>query len=105
MLFAITLTYRQPKGEIDNHLDAHRSWLLDHTRAGSILAAGPLEPPTGGLILAQGESRAAAEALMTTDPFVVHGLVDVTVLACAPALRHADFPQGWAATAKPITPA
>ena len=43
--------------------------------------------------------------LMASDPFVVHGLVDVTVLAVSPALRHADFPARWAATAQAVAAA
>ena len=34
--------------------------------------------------------------------FVALDLVDVTVAACAPALRHGDFPARWAPSAKAL---
>ncbi|PIM51310.1 hypothetical protein CS062_20435 [Roseateles chitinivorans] len=102
MLFIVTLTYRTPPARIEEHLGPHRAWLADQTRAGHVLFAGPLDPPTGGLILAHSADRAALDALMATDPFVVHRLVDVAVLAASPALRHADFPARWAAAAKAV---
>lgn len=102
MLFIVTLTYRQPPERIDEALGPHRAWLAEETRAGRLLVAGPLAPATGGLILARAEDRAALDALMAADPFVAHGLVDVTVLAFQPALRHADFPAHWAEAAQSI---
>lgn len=99
MLFIVTLSDRRPAAELDPHRDAHRAWLSAHTQAGRVLAAGPLDAEIGGLILAHGDSRAALDALLATDPFVVHGLVDVAVQACRPALRHAEFPHRWAPAA------
>jgi uncharacterized protein YciI len=96
MLFIVTLAYRRPPAELEAHLDAHRRWLATHMRAGHFIAAGPLEPKTGGLIVAHGESREAIAALLADDPFVIHALVDAHVLACTPAMRHAEFPERWA---------
>lgn len=96
MLFIITLRYRHPPAELQEHLDAHRRWLATHMRAGRFIAAGPLEPKTGGLIVAHGDTRESIDALMADDPFVIHALVDVHVLACMPAMRHAEFPERWA---------
>jgi len=75
--------------------------LATHTISGRFIAAGPLEPRTGGFILAQGDSRAQLEPALSADPFVALGLVDVAVLACTPAIRHDAFPARWAAAAKP----
>lgn len=102
MLFIVTLTYRRPASDLDAQLDAHRRWLATHTRSGHIITAGPLEPKTGGLIVAACETRAELDALLADDPFVIHQLVDVHVLASAPAIRHAEFPERWAGSAKAV---
>ena len=102
MLFIVTLTYRRPADEINAQLDAHRGWLVANTRAGRIAVAGPLEPPTGGLIVAHCTDRAELDHMMADDAFVIHGLVDVHVLCVSPALRHEDFPVRWAVDAKPV---
>jgi uncharacterized protein YciI len=102
MLFIVTLTYARPLEEVNKRLDAHRDWLVVNTRAGRICVAGPLEPRTGGLIVAHCADREELDRMMALDPFVTGGLVDVQVLGATPALRHADFPARWAADAKAV---
>jgi hypothetical protein len=41
------------------------------------LCVGSLQPTVGGAILAHGESRAAHDARIAADPFVVQGIVTV----------------------------
>ncbi|WP_343639651.1 YciI family protein [Roseateles sp.] len=103
MLFIVTLNYRAAQADIAAQLPAHRDWLARHVAAGRFVVAGPLEPRTGGLILAHCEDRAELDALLADDPFVTFGLVDVAVLVAAPALRHADFPPRWALEAQALT--
>lgn len=102
MLFLITLTNRAEPDAVHAQLDAHRAWLATHTLSGRFIAAGPLASGTGGLIVAHGDDRAELDAVLSADPFVALDLVDVTVAACAPALRHGDFPARWAPSAKAL---
>ena len=102
MIFIVTLTYVRPLEEVNNHLDAHRDWLVANTITGRIAVAGPLEPRTGGLIVAHCASRAELDQMLADDPFVINELVTVQVLCATPALRHADFPARWAAAAKAV---
>jgi uncharacterized protein YciI len=102
MLFIVTLTYRRSAAEIAAQHDAHRDWLLAHTREGQIIVAGPLEPRTGGLIVAHCADRAEVDRMMAQDPFVTHGLVEVEVRGMTPALRHDAFLPRWAEGAKSI---
>lgn len=103
MLFIVTLHYRAAQADIAAQLPAHRDWLARHMAGGRFVIAGPLEPRTGGLILAHCEDRAELDALLAGDPFVALGLVEVAVVAAAPALRHADFPPRWAPQAQALT--
>ena len=102
MLFIVTLAYARPLEEVNRQLDAHRDWLVAHTIAGRIAVAGPLEPRTGGLIVAHCADRAELDGMMAEDPFVIDELVDVQVVCATPVLRHADFPARWAADAKAV---
>jgi uncharacterized protein YciI len=102
LLFIITLTYRAEPAAIDARLDAHRASLATHAIGGRFIAAGPLESGTGGLIVGHCDSRAELDTVLSTDPFVALGLVDVTVLACTPAIRHIAFAVQWAPTAKAL---
>lgn len=102
MLFIVILSNRRPADEIEAHQGGHRDWLIANTRAGRIAVAGPLEPRTGGLIMAHCADRAELDLMMGEDPFVVHRLVDIQVLCVAAALRHDAFPARWAAEAKSV---
>ena len=102
MLFIVTLTYALPLEDVNGQLDAHRDWLVANTRAGRIAVAGPLEPRTGGLIVAHCADRAELDRMMAQDPFVIEGLVVVHVVCASPALRHDDFPARWAIDAKAV---
>ncbi len=104
MLFIVTLTCRAAMAEIEAQLPAHRAWLAQHIAEGRFVTAGPLEPRTGGLIVAHAADRTELDALLASDPFVNLGLVDVAVLAAVPALRHADFPACWAPAARALAP-
>lgn len=103
MLFIVTLTYRAAAAAIEAQLPGHREWLARHIASGRFLTAGPIEPRTGGLIVAYGEDRAELDALLAGDPFVDLALVEVSVLGAAPALRHAEFPARWAPAAKALS--
>jgi uncharacterized protein YciI len=102
MLFIVTLTYRRSAAEIEAQLDAHRDWLLAHSREGRIIVAGPLESRTGGLVIAHCAGRAEVDRMMAQDPFVIHGLVGVDVRGMTPALRHDAFSPRWAEGARSI---
>ncbi|MDY1547088.1 YciI family protein [Luteibacter sahnii] len=102
MLYIVTLTYSRPKVEVDGHLDAHRSWLVEQVRAGRVLAAGPIDTGLGGLILAHAENRSTLDAALVADPFYVHGVADFHVQPFSPALRANMFPAAWAVDAKAV---
>ncbi len=72
-LYACISQYLRPPAEIDPHVAAHITWLGEQDAAGRLVASGRQLPPSGGAIILAGESREAVQALLATDPFVVHG--------------------------------
>lgn len=102
MLFIVTLNNLRPLEAIEAQQTGHRHWLIANTQAGRIAVAGPLEPRTGGLILAHCADRAELDRMMADDPFVIHGLVEVHVLCVAAAMRHEAFPARWATEANVV---
>ncbi|ASW09911.1 YciI family protein [Rhizobium sp. 11515TR] len=102
MLYVVTLKYVQPPEVIAAHLDSHRAWLVEHTKSGRIIAAGPMDPPTGGIVLASCEDRAELDGMLHSDSFYVHELVEFAVQAFNPALRADNFAAQWAKEAKAV---
>ena len=79
-MFIVTITYTQPIEAIEERTVEHRAWLDQHVASGLIIAAGPMVPRTGGiLIVRSGVAKAELEALLKADPFQVHGLADYVV--------------------------
>ncbi|WP_420239814.1 YciI family protein [Telmatobacter bradus] len=68
-MYIVLLNYTQPLEVIEKHLAAHRLFLDQHYVNGNLLASGPRNPRTGGVLLARGIKREEVEALIAEDPF------------------------------------
>jgi uncharacterized protein YciI len=79
-MFIVTITYTQPIEAIEARTVEHREWLDIHVASGLIIAAGPMVPRTGGvLVVRSGGTKEELETLLKDDPFQVHGLADYKV--------------------------
>ena len=79
-IFIAKLTYIVPIEQVDVLLDAHLAWLKAGQASGHFLAWGPNEPRDSGMIFIRAASRAEAESLTATDPFIVEraATIDIT---------------------------
>ena len=68
-MFIIELTYKKDMSEVERFLEPHRAFLDQHMARGVLIASGPKVPRDGGVILANGISRAELEELIKQDPF------------------------------------
>ncbi|MBB6037768.1 YciI family protein [Phytomonospora endophytica] len=94
-MFVLELGYTAPLDRVDDLLPAHVEWLDALYDSGMFIASGRKEPRTGGVILAVGE-RAAVEAAVATDPFVLAGVCAYTVtefIATKTAAGLAEYRQ------------
>jgi len=87
-VFILNVEYQAPLEQIDQALEAHRTWVNKGFAEGVFLLSGPKSPRDGGAILAHGVSRAALDARIAEDPFVVRGLARYIVFEMVP--RTAD---------------
>ena len=83
-IFIASLTYTVPIEQVDAVLADHLAWLKAGHEAGHFLAWGPREPRDGGLIFVKAASAAEAEALLISDPFMLHQLADLTITQWTP---------------------
>ncbi len=83
-IFIASLTYTVPIEQVDAVLADHLAWLKAGHEAGHFLAWGPREPRDGGLIFVKAASRADAESLLMSDPFVLHQLADLNIIQWTP---------------------
>ena len=87
-MYAIALVrYRKPLEEVLKVVDAHRAYLRDLQAKGLMLASGPMDPRSGGILLLRvpDEGAAAAlDAIRDGDPFIQQGCAQYELLPWLP---------------------
>ena len=78
-MFIINLEYIASLEEIEKNLQAHRDFLELHYQKGLLLASGPQNPRTGGIIIALGQDRSAVETMIKEDPFTKANITRYTI--------------------------
>lgn len=74
-IFAVLYTYDDRIDLRDQERPAHRRYVRALADRGDVVAAGPLDAGTGGLLVVAAESPDAARDLLADDPFAVAGLI------------------------------
>jgi uncharacterized protein YciI len=85
-IFIASLTYVAAIERIDAALAEHLAWLNAGHAAGHFIAWGPREPRDGGLIFIKAASRAEAEAMLASDPFITEGLAELSIIQWTPRM-------------------
>ncbi len=89
-MYAIAIIrYRRPLDEILRVLDEHRGYLRGLRERGTLLASGPLEPPSGGALLLRVSDESPAEdldAIRDGDPFVAQGMAQYELQLWQPVI-------------------
>jgi uncharacterized protein YciI len=83
------LRFRRPLDEVDQHIDAHRTYLRSLLESGVLLAAGRLDPRSGGALLLRvpdDNVAKALDAIRDDDPFVQAGVAQYELLPWIPTL-------------------
>ncbi|MBK7876857.1 MAG: GTP cyclohydrolase [Planctomycetes bacterium] len=96
--FVIESTYLVPLDQLDTLLAAHRAHLGKAFERGLLLASGPQEPRTGGMILARAKDNAEIDALLAADPFQKAGYSRYRVIEFVPVKQSAAFDAWTSAT-------
>lgn len=83
-MYAIVIVrYRQPLDEVLKHQDVHRVYLRGLQSAGTLLAAGPMDPRFGGMFLLRVpdvDPRAALDAVRDNDPYYQAGVAQYELI-------------------------
>ena len=95
-IFLLISTYVKPLSEVDRVLPAHREFLKRHYAAGTFLVSGPLNPRTGGVIVARAQHREAIQDVLEEDPFFVEGVSEYQILEFTPTMSSdQDSTMTW----------
>lgn len=86
--FVVDLRYLVPFEQVEPHVESHMAFVREQFAKGVFLLSGPKVPRTGGIILAVAPDKAALEAVMAQDPFLIHGVAAVEIVEFRPTTRH-----------------
>lgn len=90
-MFLVLLNYLKPIGDVERVAPEHRAYAARHYAAGHFLLSGRKLPRTGGVILAQAESRAALDEILREDPFHREGIAEYEVVEFQPVMSAERF--------------
>lgn len=90
-MFIILLTYKKPLEIVDQYLPEHRAFLEGGYQQGYLIASGPQNPRTGGVILSNLKDRRLLDAFIKQDPFQVYEVADYQVIEFDPVKFHDNF--------------
>ena len=89
-MYAIALIrYRRPFPDIEPHVDEHRAYLRELQAAGTLIASGPMDPRSGGILLLRvpdGDVIGALDRVRDGDPFTRRQLAQYELLPWAPVI-------------------
>lgn len=87
-MFVINLQYIVPLEDLDKHMAAHVNYLEKYYKADVFIMSGRKVPRTGGVIIAQAESKEILEMIIAEDPFHKHQLAEFTITEFLTPLYH-----------------
>lgn len=89
-MYAIALIrYRRPLDDVVANTDQHRAYLRTLKLEGLLLASGPLDPRTGGILLLRvpdENSAATLDRIRDGDPFTQLGIAQYELMPWIPVI-------------------
>lgn len=97
-MYVLLVRYSAPLQRIDEVRPAHAAYLERHYAEGTFLVSGRQRPPLGGVIVAADVDRAELERIIATDPYVMAGVGEYTIVEFGPTMVADSLRDGLAAS-------
>ena len=83
-MYIISLTYKVPLEEVDQHLENHIEYLNRQYDLGNFQASGRKVPRTGGIILSKISDKNKLLEIIEDDPFKKNNIADYDLIEFMP---------------------
>lgn len=90
-MFIVLIFYKEPLETIEKYLVAHRSHLDEGYRRDFLVASGPRNPRTGGILISHVDDQSVLETFLKQDPFILHDVASYEIIEFIPNKAHQDF--------------
>lgn len=85
------LSFKASAEDVSKYSPDHDEWLFDGFKADKFIAAGRQVSAHGGVILVRGGDLAIIESMMSTDPFIRHGVAELQLIPFQPHMLTAGL--------------
>ncbi len=92
--FVITITFTAPFEKIEAIVPEHRAFLQTGYDRGWLLMSGPMNPRTGGIVIARAPSIEDIQAFFRQDPYALHHVATHSCSEFVPVKRQA-LVESW----------
>lgn len=92
--FVIEITYKRPYEEIAPVVPEHRAFLQQGYDQGLLLMSGPMNPRTGGIVIARADALENLQAFFSRDPYAQRGFADYRFIEFEP-VKYQPFLASW----------
>jgi uncharacterized protein YciI len=86
-MFVVLLNYKVKIEAVDEYIIPHRLYLDDLYSKGILIASGPQNPRTGGVLLTKNISKDHLWEFLKADPFYTEGIAKYTLIEFDP-IKH-----------------
>lgn len=90
-MYIISLTYKTSLDKVERFIPEHNDFLDKYYGAGNFITSGRKEPRTGGIILADADSKDEVEQIIKEDPFYSNEIADYDIIEFIPSKYHEHF--------------
>ncbi len=101
-MYAIAIIrYRRPLEEVQEVTEQHRAYLRDLKDEGTLIASGPMDPRTGGILLLSvpdDDITSCLDRVRDGDPYVTFGLAQYELIPWAVGIGKDELDRIAAAT-------
>jgi uncharacterized protein YciI len=84
-MFVVILRFSNAKTKAGQHMEGHKEWINRGFDEGIFVMTGSVHPNQGGMVFAANTSRPDLEKRVSSDPFVVEGVVSAEIFEVTPS--------------------
>jgi uncharacterized protein YciI len=92
--FIIKINYTAPIEKIDEILPKHRAFLQTGYDKNMLLFSGPINPRTGGFVVAKAKSLEEMKDFFNNDPYKINKCAEYEFYEFNP-VKHQNFLRNW----------
>jgi uncharacterized protein YciI len=92
--FIVEITYKVPFEELSKIIDEHRAYLDIGYKKKLLLCSGPLNPKTGGIVVARANSLEEIKEYFIGDPYHKKNVAEHKFIEFTP-VKYLEFLKDW----------